>query len=89
LGRGHRQMNSAAVHRSGPSAAASSSAPTPPTAARPGSSTTWWSRHPAGCRPLGRRRPRHAALLAPAAPGPGRLRRDRQALRRRDLRQRW
>ena len=43
---------------------------------------------PAGRRTLGRQRPRHAALPAPAAPGPGRLRRDRPAVRRRRLRQR-
>ena len=42
----------------------------------------------AGCRSFGRQRPRHAALPASAAPGPGRLRRHRQAVRRRGLRQR-
>jgi transposase len=45
-------------------------------------------RHPAGGRPLGRQRPRHAALPPSPAPGPGCLRRHRQAVRRRGLRQR-
>ena len=73
--------------RPAPSRAASRPAPTRPTGARPGPGTTSWSR-PTACRRASCPRPPTSTTPGSSRACRGGLRRHRQALRRRGLRQR-